>query len=354
MSLNELVDNVGQVCQKADDIKYQKMSKLILSKIKELKAVNNMQSTDIATKEKFVEKAYYFAFHDQFVNPCFESGPEIRLLKEDGSPEIELKFSTDNKSAELKENKSSLLFRDVVLIETTAFFEFGDIIRFADTEDIPKHIRDLLYKIEKAHRKSSETKFDIGSNISEIFNPSDTISKIISGEMIYDSQKNDFFYTKFSDEPEDQYKQDEKDAECYKRFSQTYRAMNTASGIKSFGLLQMLSIYGFMKVGNLIIIDEPEAHLHPMWQIYYAELLVRLRKETGVTILLSTHSTYFIEALKVYSEKYSIEEQTCFYFAEKETMFSSNIKNVTDDLEIIYETLARPFEELDEIDAGLI
>ncbi|NLI62747.1 MAG: AAA family ATPase [Methanosarcinaceae archaeon] len=343
----QLEKHTAELCKKIKE--NGEYDNLVLAKIDEIEKVNGMKLDDTETKKRFVEKAFYFAFHDQIINPCLCDGPKIEVFRKNEEPEIKLEISPNNKSMIYYEKEDALLFKDVVFVGTTSFFEFGDIVKYADTEDVPEYVRDIVYKIERASFKGDMNKFGIDSEFTTEFEPAEFIADIILGEMKYDIPKNDFYYTKTGAD-ESNRKDNEKNNDKNKVFTQAHRARNTASGIKTFGIIQMLSKYGFMKAGNLIIIDEPEAHLHPMWQILFAELLVKLREKTGVTILLSTHSTYFIEALKVYSEKYEIENQTEFYFAKKDTIFCSTIKNVTSDLEIIFETLALPFEKLDEVD----
>lgn len=119
---------------------------------------------------------------------------------------------------------------------------------------------------------------------------------------------------------------------------------NIASGIKSFGLIQLLLAGGKIHKDSLLIIDEPEVHLHPAWQIKYAEVLVALAKEE-IPILLTSHSSTFIEAIKVYSKNEGIEKITHFYMGEM-TEKGSIFKNVTESLEPIYKAFAAPSLEL--------
>lgn len=58
-----------------------------------------------------------------------------------------------------------------------------------------------------------------------------------------------------------------------------------ATGIKSFSILQLLLKNGFLQKDTLLIIDEPEAHLHPQWIVEYARMIVLLHKEIGVKFL---------------------------------------------------------------------
>lgn len=120
------------------------------------------------------------------------------------------------------------------------------------------------------------------------------IQKIIDGNIVYDNKQRDFIYSK-----------NEK----------AISIKNTASGIKSFGILQLLLENDILNQNSILIIDEPENHLHPKWQLKYAKVLVTLAKN-GVKILIASHSPYMIEAIKRYSDLENLEESTNFYLAE--------------------------------------
>ncbi|EKT2069668.1 ATP-binding protein [Flavobacterium psychrophilum] len=125
---------------------------------------------------------------------------------------------------------------------------------------------------------------------------------------------------------------------------------NVATGIKSFGILQLLLQKGKLNSNSLLIIDEPEVHLHPTWQVKYAEILVRLSKEFAIPILLTSHSPYFIEALEGFSKKHDYEKSTNFYFAEKnEDGLSSKIVDVTENISPILSSISEAFYEIQDI-----
>ena len=68
----------------------------------------------------------------------------------------------------------------------------------------------------------------------------------------------------------------------------------------------------------MLILDEPEIHLHSEWQILYAELIVVLQKTFELTILLVTHSSQFLESLNFYMEKYGIAVKGNYYIPEQD------------------------------------
>ena len=121
--------------------------------------------------------------------------------------------------------------------------------------------------------------------------------------------------------------------------------VNLSAGLKSFAVLKMLFINNTLQENGTIILDEPEIHLHPEWQIKFAELIVLLQKEFGMHILLTTHSPYFLKAIQVYSKKYEISDKCKYYMSELdgEQAILVDKTSKTDDL---FYKLAISFENL--------
>ncbi len=67
------------------------------------------------------------------------------------------------------------------------------------------------------------------------------------------------------------------------------------------GILQAIQIlaYYYLYKPSLLILDEPDSHLHPNNQRVLARLLKELHDETGCQLLISTHSRHFFEAIKI-------------------------------------------------------
>lgn len=127
-----------------------------------------------------------------------------------------------------------------------------------------------------------------------------------------------------------------------------FKVANLSTGLKSFAILQTLLLNGAIKDGSLIILDEPEIHLHPGWQLLFAELIVMLQKEFNLHILLNTHSPYFLQAIEVFAEKYGIDDK-CEYYLSYNVHEESFVKRVTGNLEEIYAKLARPLQVLENL-----
>lgn len=129
----------------------------------------------------------------------------------------------------------------------------------------------------------------------------------------------------------------------------TLEMSNLSTGIKSFIILKTLLRNGSINDNGVVILDEPEIHLHPEWQLKFAEVIVLIQKEFGVNILLNTHSPYFLNAIEVYVKKYGIEKKCKFYLTD-DNEGRTNIKDVTDQTELIYEKLARPLQDLENLE----
>jgi putative ABC transporter, ATP-binding protein len=121
---------------------------------------------------------------------------------------------------------------------------------------------------------------------------------------------------------------------------------NLSAGLKTFVILKTLLEKGILEENGVIILDEPEIHLHPAWQIIFAELIVLIQKEFNMHILLNSHSPYFLNAIEIYTEKHNIKEKCNFYSAYLSGQFSE-FKDVTNNIEEIYSKLARPFQDLE-------
>ena len=67
----------------------------------------------------------------------------------------------------------------------------------------------------------------------------------------------------------------------------TYSVATTALGIANLGLLALLLEKNLLDSDSFLFIDEPEAHLHPQWQVVLIEALYELAK-AGVNIMIAT------------------------------------------------------------------
>ena len=71
--------------------------------------------------------------------------------------------------------------------------------------------------------------------------------------------------------------------------------MRTSSMVSELAPV-VLYVRHLVQPGNVLIIEEPEAHLHPGMQAVFARELARL-VHAGVRIILTTHSEWFVEQI---------------------------------------------------------
>ncbi len=71
----------------------------------------------------------------------------------------------------------------------------------------------------------------------------------------------------------------------------------TAMGISNIGLIELLLRNNTINRGSFLIMDEPEVHLHPQWQVFLAKILYKIAKG-GANIVIATHSLDFLKAFE--------------------------------------------------------
>ena len=73
----------------------------------------------------------------------------------------------------------------------------------------------------------------------------------------------------------------------------------TAMGIANVGILALLIERKIIDKDAVVFIDEPEAHLHPAWQVVMAETLFELSRR-GVNVVIATHSADILKWIEVH------------------------------------------------------
>lgn len=126
------------------------------------------------------------------------------------------------------------------------------------------------------------------------------------------------------------------------------RVSNLSMGSKSLAIILKLIKSGYIMDKGIIILDEPEIHLHPKWQLYFAEILVMMQKELNLHILINTHSPYFINALEVYSIEYDTASKYSYYLASLNNN-KALFEDVTSNTQKIYKLLAEPLRKLNDM-----
>jgi predicted ATPase len=307
----------------------------ILKFIKELKVEfpNLTNDSEIKAIIKEIEETIYapsnksqisLLGHDFLIKSIFK-GEYNNILSPNKAAII--RFSIKNQQlleTKVENNQTSsfvsnnfIPYKNITLIETPIILSLVSYIRdnlaFSEKRSslLPQYIVDLVQKLV-------EGGYDTPTDNS-LYN---SIIKTISGQLTVDNNQ-----VVYKDEAKN-----------------SYNINNVASGIKSFGIIQLLLAGGSINPNSILIIDEPEVHLHPEWQLEYAKLLVELVKN-DIPVIVTSHSPYFVEALKVYSDKADISDKTYFYLGEMSEK-GSTFKDVSQNLDLLFEKFSTPMLKL--------
>jgi len=122
--------------------------------------------------------------------------------------------------------------------------------------------------------------------------------------------------------------------------------VNVASGIKSLGLIFLLLKHGYIKdFSNLLIVDEPEVHLHPKWHLAYAKLLVEIYATLRCFIIINTHSPYVAQAIRYFADEKGCIQNVHMYMAERKGNYSV-LNLIDEDTNILFDSLTSPIEDV--------
>lgn len=119
----------------------------------------------------------------------------------------------------------------------------------------------------------------------------------------------------------------------------------TAMGISNVGLIDLLLRNNIINKGSFLIMDEPEVHLHPQWQVFLAQILYKIAKN-GANIIIATHSLDFLKAFEniLKDENENAQEIIAINKMPYDEVFSglSELEKVG----IILDDLSKPFYDL--------
>lgn len=257
----------------------------------------------------------------------------LNNLEEISQVELQVKSNSIQfeimKNEDIEINQFISLFKDIIYVDDPFVLDNLNQDSFWGINNRFEHRGDLLLKLmsnENTKEFSVVDELVVDKKIAKIF---EAMSEVCDGDLISVDGGTSY-----------KYKTDKLNGEL--------EISNLSTGMKSFIILRRLLKNGKIDENGVIILDEPEIHLHPEWQLKFAEIIVLIQKEFGMNILLNTHSPYFLDAIEVFSRKYEIEEK-CNYYLTEEIDKRVEVVDVTSDRERIYEKLARPLQDLENM-----
>ena len=318
----------------------ERLRSLILSKLKPEtdKGLNDLdvvlkhivgiiRMNDEALKAVIVSRQFSMEFDGQVNNLNDAAKPASAVLSTDNGEQAHVRF---------EENKCTDFSRDYMSRTGAIYIDTPFVIdRVRESWAYPLYAdsvmnhRDSL--AEKLASNNENSIFDEAVNRSRLERIGGLLSRVTAGQFVRsDGDDGDSF-----DFKEDGYKS-------------ALHLSNLSTGLKTFVIIKRLIENASIAADSTLILDEPEIHLHPAWQLAFAEILLLLQKEFNLTILLNTHSPYFLSAIETYSAKHGTTEKCSYYLSDLDDGCARFIE-VTSDTEPIYKKLATPFQTLENV-----
>lgn len=288
--------------------------KFIIEAIKS--TANRIKEYKNISKEKLsyniISKYYNDLFYKQINSRIFKNTNAEIKLNDFG---ISFEFKND-KCAKFKKN---IYENSVFLIDNPFVLDIED---YSYSPSIPDS-----YLISEIHDKYNED-YIVDKTLAEekleiIYK---MLSNAINGKII--KKENDFYL-------------------AFDNITEPISIHNISAGLKSFTIIKMMLEEGILKEKDILVLDEPEIHLHPKWQLLYAEIIVLIQKVFNLHIVITTHSPYFLESIELFTKKHGIDDKTNYYLSDiniKENYSTINLVN--DRISDIYYKMATPIEDL--------
>lgn len=307
-------------------------------KLEEVRQLIDEPDDKLSLMTRAISKAFFSEFRGEIIPKGVTEPLKPSVKVSDGAtPLIGINWISDTKFK--FDFNDELGYSDATYVESPAIIQYHNLAQMSKTlfeikegatgrATVPLHIKDLSNKLSDSIYNLyafNDLFGDIEPNVNSKI--SSRINNAFEGEISYDNEKFDFLL---------------------KRDDYSISSSNIASGVKSLGILDMLLKGGHAERNQLIILDEPEVNLHPKWQVLYCELICDL-VDSGVDVIITTHSPYVIDALKHYSDKKRVEHS--FYLATKNSSKRmTSFVNITDDVSHAIDLLAEPLRVLSKDD----
>ena len=223
----------------------------------------------------------------------------------------------DNDEIEINGNPEIIkaLFKNVIYLDSPIYIRLKDSIK-QDDEYTPEYIKKFFqYLKRRFNTEDNEEKKEILNFIRNLTNGSITTDDF--GNLMFKEEKSK------------------------KRF---IPLSLTAMGITNLSIIEWLLRYDYITRGSVLLIDEPEVHLHPEWQVKLTYVLYKLAKY-GVNVIIATHSIDIIKAVEVLLKE---DKEAKNYIAVNKMPYTEdfNKKSLIEKVEESLNELIEPYSNL--------
>ena len=330
---HELDGFLGRVFRILDDRKlsYDKRRGQVENEIKKLENIFRTNQVDLSLLSP-LERSVHSKFREihrrqtfyNLINHLF-FGDFLSKLSNKEIARLKLKYLAGEIEAAVRgsyvekfSSSGNLPFRDVTFVDTPVIFQ---LIKFLSEEEIVNI--EYTPTIKDLRRKLNDREFPLTEwEKEELFEIVSNIQNIIRADI----------------------KQEKEGVFTLERGKLKIRLENAATGIKAFAIPLILLRKGWIRKNTLLILDEPEVRLHPIWQVRYVEIIIELVKR-GIWIVTTTHSPYLLQAFEKFIEDNSLQEKASFYLLSRQDD-SAVCENISGSLEKAYKLFVKPLEEI--------
>lgn len=120
---------------------------------------------------------------------------------------------------------------------------------------------------------------------------------------------------------------------------------NMAAGMKVFAIMRILLEKRYLNSDSILLLDEPEIHLHPSWINILANAVVALTKDIGVKVVMTTHNPQLLMAIESVSKTSGVHTD---YYNLSRNGNEISFNDVSEDLQPVYAEMAKPVIEVSE------
>ena len=291
------------------------------------KIIKINSATDESLQNEIISEIFLDEFNGYITNIRSHKDSQIELKIKDFK--IKILFNNNDELLEVKERKE--LEHEIVYIDDPFIIDFHNIRKDGETNSLlsrtsgntTNHRRSLLSHYMNNKALTLVDKANLKDKLTLVYKK---INNILGSDMSLFETNNDGM----------------------SRVTRTKGLSldSLSSGMKTFYLIKSLIDNGTIVQNGTLILDEPEVHLHPDWQVTLAEVIVLLQREMGLHILINTHSPYFLRAIEVFSGKYDTEDVIKYYLSYNEGD-NAKMKDVTFNISEIYKVLSGPLQRIE-------